>query len=947
MPRFFEKIQNIFSIQKKENQQSTLQSLNIIGIKSNHDRNNYNVSVVILTVFLTFLTLYSLVRIEFDSFRITEDFYPGIYGLNNELSRYNFKAADITKMHFIMFCGAAVICAVNGAKKNFVKYIVGLIITYIAYFAFHYKFLINGYFHFVNKAVYAVMIQRGRIPDEYYVPPFEMINLKLELECFLYAVVFGLCFLLAYAGVNHCNPIVFTVCVSLLAAVPFVFNTFVGEKYLICAGVICIVMFVIHIQGYSNYASKKIFVSLGNYVRIRGGYVSSSAFQQASLFLCFTVVVLLCANSFFDFKHYQRNEELDEFGQKIIHAIQKLTNTDGFDSFNSKPGGLNNGDLKNMGDLDYTGDIMFDIKVHPSETVTPFYLRAFTAGEYDNDKWSPLTKDYYEKDNIWNRFKREKFYPQLCAEYSMLTDINTELLQISIKNKGINPNIFLCEYRAVADEINVIDELSFAYDNAFEFSTLGGVENYSQKAVIGNLRSDEQIIVEQGTYNNDYSKIMKYGSFVTVSELTQQFYYTDTAESAERFRNNEKLYREFVMDSYCRYPSSIENWLPENFDSDIDEIMYDCSGVKYDSELDDYYLEYNFDGSYNPKLIQDYNDKVIEYIRNTIQSNTEYSLVPGKTPDDRELVEYFMNENKKGYCVHYATAGTLMLRRAGIPSRYVEGYFVSDYDLSRKNSQGYSGIADSNAHAWTEVYYPLIGWQAVDFTPYYSEQKLPEENKNNSSQNTETDSTTDTETETDTQTDTDSEISSENDTDSSNNSNTLSDISTDEVNSDINVPTVPKQDGGFVRFIKGAVKLVLGILQIVLVLALLAGIWFLARYTVKKIRHIRFYSSDTRKGAGAMYLHSLFILRLTGVRPDKRENDLEFAERAVIKLDSIKKSDYQDFTDTALNARFGKTAPDYESISKMNEFLDSLSEDIYKSSDIWLKILMKYILFLC
>ena len=99
-----------------------------------------------------------------------------------------------------------------------------------------------------------------------------------------------------------------------------------------------------------------------------------------------------------------------------------------------------------------------------------------------------------------------------------------------------------------------------------------------------------------------------------------------------------------------------------------------------------------------------------------------------------------MNENKKGYCVHYATAGTLMLRRAGIPSRYVEGYFVSDYDLSRKNSQGYSGIADSNAHAWTEVYYPLIGWQAVDFTPYYSEQTLPEENKNSSSQNSDTDS---------------------------------------------------------------------------------------------------------------------------------------------------------------------------------------------------------------
>ena len=86
-------------------------------------------------------------------------------------------------------------------------------------------------------------------------------------------------------------------------------------------------MFLVNIQGYSNYASKKIFVGMGNVVRIRGGYVSYSAFQQAALFLSFTVVVLLVSNSFFDFKNYHRNEKLDEFGKKIIYARKNCDKT--------------------------------------------------------------------------------------------------------------------------------------------------------------------------------------------------------------------------------------------------------------------------------------------------------------------------------------------------------------------------------------------------------------------------------------------------------------------------------------------------------------------------------------------------------------------------------------------------------------------------------------------
>ncbi len=39
--------------------------------------------------------------------------------------------------------------------------------------------------------------------------------------------------------------------------------------------------------------------------------------------------------------------------------------------------------------------------------------------------------------------------------------------------------------------------------------------------------------------------------------------------------------------------------------------------------------------------------------------------------------EYFLLENQRGYCMHFATAATLLLRTMGVPARYVEGYILS------------------------------------------------------------------------------------------------------------------------------------------------------------------------------------------------------------------------------------------------------------------------------
>ena len=78
-----------------------------------------------------------------------------------------------------------------------------------------------------------------------------------------------------------------------------------------------------------------------------------------------------------------------------------------------------------------------------------------------------------------------------------------------------------------------------------------------------------------------------------------------------------------------------------------------------------------------------------------------------------DFVNHFLTEGR-GYCVHFATAGTLLLRLQGIPARYVSGY------AAQLDQRGRGDVQDSDAHAWVEVYIDGCGWYPVEMTPGYS-----------------------------------------------------------------------------------------------------------------------------------------------------------------------------------------------------------------------------------
>ena len=95
----------------------------------------------------------------------------------------------------------------------------------------------------------------------------------------------------------------------------------------------------------------------------------------------------------------------------------------------------------------------------------------------------------------------------------------------------------------------------------------------------------------------------------------------------------------------------------------------------------------------------------MEYLRS---QPFQYTLTPpafGAQP-----VDEFLFETREGFCEHYASALTVLLRAAGLPARVVMGYQGGEFNAIG----GYYIVRQSDAHAWTEVWLEDEGWVRVD-----------------------------------------------------------------------------------------------------------------------------------------------------------------------------------------------------------------------------------------
>ncbi len=103
---------------------------------------------------------------------------------------------------------------------------------------------------------------------------------------------------------------------------------------------------------------------------------------------------------------------------------------------------------------------------------------------------------------------------------------------------------------------------------------------------------------------------------------------------------------------------------------------------------------------------------------NFTQQEFYYSLNP--PPLGRHSVDEFLFSTRSGYCEHYASAFTVLMRMAGIPARVVTGYQGGYYNATGE----YLLVRQSDAHAWSEVWLDSSGWVRIDPTSKVAPERI-------------------------------------------------------------------------------------------------------------------------------------------------------------------------------------------------------------------------------
>lgn len=98
-------------------------------------------------------------------------------------------------------------------------------------------------------------------------------------------------------------------------------------------------------------------------------------------------------------------------------------------------------------------------------------------------------------------------------------------------------------------------------------------------------------------------------------------------------------------------------------------------------------------------------------IRRHFFSEFRYELGSRHSRSPTHLAD-FLNRNPAGHCEHFATAATLLLRRAGVPARYAVGYSVHEYSPA----EAAMVVRERHAHAWT-LFWDGDRWRDLDPTP--------------------------------------------------------------------------------------------------------------------------------------------------------------------------------------------------------------------------------------
>jgi transglutaminase-like putative cysteine protease len=160
-----------------------------------------------------------------------------------------------------------------------------------------------------------------------------------------------------------------------------------------------------------------------------------------------------------------------------------------------------------------------------------------------------------------------------------------------------------------------------------------------------------------------------------------------------------------------------ENYIVRTYVSDASADSLNATGDEYTDGIKSIYLQLPAGFPENIKVLsENITAKARTPFEKVMALDQYLARIPYQKevealPEGEDAVEDFLFTQKQGFCVHFASAMTTMLRSVGVPARLIVGYLPGDPG----ETYGEYILRDKHYHAWTQVYFPGYGW--IDFEP--------------------------------------------------------------------------------------------------------------------------------------------------------------------------------------------------------------------------------------
>lgn len=387
-----------------------------------------------------------------------------------------------------------------------------------------------------------------------------------------------------------------------------------------------------------------------------------SGFGETGLFWQMTggifAFLLLFLLLFYNYSGSDRVQAIRDSVSEKVRTVRYAPETEGH--------GMPSGKLNEADSLHYDGTLLFNLDL---EQPAYGYLREFAGSEFVNGEWQPLSSGAmtgkYNGMDQW--LLQHEFYPwmQLSRLYELdatRTGSAAKTGTVKVENVGLYSDKLHLFYEAVPTQ-ELLD-MSKPREQAVFARGWHGVRSY--------------------TYTS-YAPI--YDDYGT-EDLAEWAKTLSNVDGYAEYEAVEELYRSFVHDNYLTIDDAYK-----------DVISHTGAEVLSASRYPD----------------------IVYGVRKYLQDHFTYSESIEKPTKGTDALIQFASTTRTGYDAHFATLAALMFREAGVPARYMEGYYLSPKEMGEYSEMNdiELEVYDNAAHAWVEIYEDGVGWVPVEVTPGY------------------------------------------------------------------------------------------------------------------------------------------------------------------------------------------------------------------------------------